>query len=106
MKDFGGNCKKLLANYDCPKTRKNIKASAWWSIKTIKGVDFAALPIKTNGHQTIANIFEKSQLIGQINIPMPGLHNLSNAIGAIAACRIAGIPFHTLGVYLDKPPIA
>ncbi len=106
MKSFGRNCKQLLANNDCPNIRKNIKATAWWSTKTIKGVDFAALPKKIHGNKTIADIYEKGQLIGQIEIPIPGIHNLSNAIAAIAACRLAGISFDLLrkNLYYLKTP--
>ena len=96
MKVFSKNCKHLLANYDCPNLRKNIKASNWWSIETSQGVDFAALPVRVDGNQTIADIYEKGQRISQIALPMAGLHNLSNAIAAIAACRLAGTPLNVL----------
>jgi len=106
MKIFGKNCKRLLANHDCPNLKKHIKASAWWSIETCKGVDFSALPIKLDGDQTIADIYEKGLKVGQIILPIPGLHNLSNAIAAIAACRMEGIPFEVLQkniAYLQTP---
>ena len=93
IKVFEKSCKNSLANFDCPTIRQNIKASNWYSTKTSEGVDFAALPIKLDGKRSIANIYEKGRLIGQISLPMPGIHNLSNAIAAIGACRIAGIPF-------------
>ncbi len=96
MKKFSKNCKVLLANHDCPNVQKKIKASAWWSIEKSEGVDFAAIPIKVNGQQTIADIYEKGLKIGQITLPIPGLHNLSNAISAIAACRLKGIPYEIL----------
>ncbi len=106
MKIFSQNSKRILANYDCPNIRKHFKASAWWSIKTSKDVDFAALPVKVDGKQTIANIYEKGQHLGQITLQLPGLHNLSNTIAAIAACRMAGIPFQLLrkNIYHLKTP--
>ncbi len=96
MQDFGKGCDRLLGNYDCQLIRENFNPFAWWSIETKKNVDFAALPVALEGNKTIANIYEKEQLIGQINIPLPGLHNLSNSIAAIAACRIEGISFNKL----------
>jgi len=96
MQLFSKNCKYLLANHDCPNLRENIEASTWWSIEKSQGVDFAGLPIKIAGNQTIANFYEKGQRIGEIVLPLAGLHNLSNAIAAIAACRLAGIPFNVL----------
>ena len=106
MQVFTRNCKHVLANHDCPNLRKNIKAATWWSIKTTKGVDFAAIPIRINGNQTIADIYERGERIGQISLRIPGLHNLSNAIAAIASCRLVGIPFPLLqkGVSYLKTP--
>jgi len=45
--------------------------------------------------------------MGQITLPMPGLHNLSNAMAAIAACRMeAGLSFEQLkqGLADLQPP--
>ncbi len=96
MQTFGKGCKSLLANYDCPTIRQNLKASAWWSIKTKKGVEFAALPVSIDGKETIAEIYEKGEFLGEIKLSMPGLHNLSNAIAAIGACRLEGFSFGEL----------
>ena len=106
MQMFAKNCKHLLANYDCPNIRKNIKALSWFSTKTSEGVDFAALPIKLDGSKSIANVYEHGKYIGQIALPMPGIHNLSNAIAAIGSCRLAGIPFdviNTIVSFLETP---
>ncbi len=96
MKIFGKKCTKLLANHDCTVIREHFNAFAWWSIKNTKGVDFAALPISLNSDKTIADFYEKGLRIGEITVPLPGLHNLSNAIAAIAACRLEGLSFQEL----------
>ncbi len=96
MQHFGENSKTLLANYDCPKIRENFNAKKWWSTKTIKGVDFSGIPIEQKSDRTIAKYYENEEYLGELNIPIAGLHNLSNVIGGIAACRIAGIPFKRL----------
>ncbi len=96
MQKFGKNCRYLIANYDCNNIRQNIKPYAWYSTKTIKNIDFSLIPIESNGYETIAEYYEKEKLVDQIKIPVPGLHNLSNAIGSIASCRLAGITFKEL----------
>ena len=96
MNRFSENSKYVLANFDCPNIRKNIKALHWFSTQTSKGVDFAALPTKLDGSQSIANVYEQGQYIGQITLQMPGIHNLSNAIAAIGSCRLAGMPFEEI----------
>tara|TARA_Y100001968_G_scaffold319865_1_gene352016 strand:- start:2623 stop:4011 length:1389 start_codon:yes stop_codon:yes gene_type:complete len=107
MKKFANNSDKVLANYDCKTLRNYFQSSIWWSTKTIKGVEFAAIPYSITGKQTSASFYEKEKLIGEINMPIPGLHNLSNLTGAIAACRLAGISFKQLNQYIQnlKPPL-
>ncbi len=102
MQKFAEGSKSLLANYDCRILRDNFKASAWWSINNIEDVDFAAIPIALYGDQTIADFYEKGKLISRIQIPVPGLHNLSNALGAISACRLQNIPFKEIKKHLGE----
>lgn len=106
IQKFAIGCKKVLANYDCSLLRKKIKPFAWWSIKTIKEVDFAAIPTALNGCETIAKFYEKEKLVGEINLPISGEHNLSNAIAAIAACRLNGLEFEKINGVISnlKPP--
>lgn len=53
--------------------------------------NFSAIPMKTNGKHTIAHIYEKGIFIDEIEVPIPGLHNLSNTIAAYGACRLMGL---------------
>ncbi len=97
MKQFGNNSKKLIANYDCPKIKEHFHTNIiWWSTKNTVDVDYSAIPIEMNGKETIAKYYEKNKLVCEINLPLPGLHNLSNITGSIASCREAGIPFSSI----------
>ena len=86
----------LLANRDCPILREHFQADAWWSIQKSEGVDFAALATSERGDGTSAEFFERGARIGSLEVPLPGRHNLSNVTGALAACRMEGIPFDDL----------
>lgn len=86
----------LLANRDCPILREHFQADAWWSIQESEGVDFAALATSERGDGTSAEFFERGVRIGSLEVPLPGRHNLSNVTGALAACRLEGIPFDDL----------
>jgi len=97
---FGRGCELLLANHDCPILNSQFEASHWWSTTT-KDVDFAALPLQLNGDSTVAEFYEKGQRIGEFRLPLPGLHNLSNAVAAIAACRLHGVSFPELRQAVD-----
>jgi UDP-N-acetylmuramate--alanine ligase len=59
-------------------------------------VDYAALPVHIEGDCTIADFYEQGQRVGQITLPLPGLHNLSNVVAALAACRMEGVPLNSL----------
>jgi UDP-N-acetylmuramate--alanine ligase len=52
--------------------------------------------VQLDGDRTIANYYERGQQVGQITLPLPGLHNLSNVVAALAACRMEGVPLEAL----------
>ena len=93
MKQFAQKCECLITNFDCENLKNNIKNSKLFSTKKINNIDFALIPKESNGCEIIAEYYEKEKFIDIIKIPIPGIHNLSNAIAAIAACRTNGILF-------------
>ncbi len=102
MKQFAGKCECLITNFDCDNLRSNIQSSKWFSIKKILNMDFALIPKESNGCEIIAEYYEKEKFIDVIKIPVPGIHNLSNAAAAIAACRVAGILFKDIKKGIDN----
>ena len=101
LQRFAGGCDRVLANRDCPILRKHFQPDCWWSVTSHEGVDFAALPLQLDGDRCLARFYEAGQAVGDFTLPMPGLHNLSNATAALAACRMEGIPFQQLIPGLD-----
>ena len=106
MRRFADGCDRVLANKDCPVIQEQLQADAWWSVTEANGVDFAALPLQLDGDRCHALFYEQGEPVGDFVLPLPGLHNLSNAAGALAACRMEGIPFEQLvnGLTALKPP--
>ena len=106
LQRFGAGCQRLLANHDDPILREHFNPSAWWSVSNPEGVTYACLPVALEGDRTEADFYENGVLIGRISLPMPGLHNLSNATAAIAACRMEGVSFERLqrGLNQLRPP--
>ena len=102
MKQFAENCKFLIGNYDCENIQKNIQCSKWFSIQKINNVDFALIPKKSNGYEIIAEYYEHGNFIDTIKVPIPGLHNLSNTIAAIASCRTAGVLFKDIKISINN----
>jgi len=93
FKSFAKNSKKLLLNFDCETSRKNFYSNCKWSNSTAKDVAYAIIPTEINSKYTIGKYYENGNFISSINIPIPGLHNLSNITASIAASRMIGVDF-------------
>ena len=93
FKDFAANSKKLLLNFDCETTRNNFYSDNTWSNSKSNNVAYAIIPTEINQIHTIGKYYENGNFISILNIPIPGLHNLSNITAAIAASRMIGVDF-------------
>lgn len=96
LQRFAGGSRRLLANRDCPVLRKHFCADHWWSIESPEGADFAAIAIEARGDGSRVAFYEQGVLMGHLELPLPGRHNLSNAAASLAACRLEGVAFSTL----------
>jgi len=93
FRDFASNSKKILLNYDCEITRNNFYSENMWSNTTTSNIAYAIIPTLINERHTIGKYYEDGNFIDILNIPIPGLHNLSNITGSIAASRMIGVDF-------------
>ena len=82
-----------MINYDCKVTKNNFPSENQWSIKERNNIAYSIIPKIVNKDKTIGKYYEHGKFIDTINIPVPGLHNLSNITAAIAACRMVGVSF-------------
>jgi UDP-N-acetylmuramate--alanine ligase len=75
-------------------------------VESPEGVDFAAIASEERGDGSTVEFYEAGSLVGHLELPLPGRHNLSNAAAALAACRLEGVPFAALreAVASLKPP--
>jgi len=102
LKRFAGQSERLLANRDCPILREHFEADSWWSIENPAGVDFAAIAVEERGDGTSADFYQQGEWLGRFELPLPGRHNLSNAVAAMAACLLEGIPFAALSAAVGQ----
>jgi UDP-N-acetylmuramate--alanine ligase len=93
FKSFAKNSKKLLINFDCETSKNNFYSNNKWSNTTTKNVAYAIIPTQIKSNYTIGKYYENGNFISSLNIPIPGLHNLSNITAAIAASRMIGVDF-------------
>ncbi len=106
MRRFSGNCSSVLANCDCPILSSELSADHWWSLEDSSSAHFRAVPLSLDGAGCRADYLEDGRRLGELTLPMAGIHNLSNALAAVAACRLAGAPFADLQAALTElvPP--
>ena len=93
FKTFAANSKKLLLNFDCETTRNNIYSENHWSNISANKAAYAIIPTEIKGSNTVGKYYENGKFISTVDIPIPGLHNLSNITAAIAASRMIGVNF-------------
>ena len=88
FKIFEHKSKKLLVNGDCEIIQKYIKSDYKWSIVNVDNINYSLIPIHQTSTSTIAQYFEQGKLISKLEIPIPGLHNLSNVAAALSLIHI------------------
>ena len=81
--DYG--CKKLYSKVDKTKILT-------YSIKG-ENADFCAKNIHLKESKTVFDVYKKNEKLGQIELQVPGIHNVSNAIGVLMVCLEAGLSF-------------
>ncbi|WP_456370694.1 UDP-N-acetylmuramate--L-alanine ligase [Thermodesulfatator atlanticus] len=52
--------------------------------------------IVSEGAQSLFVVYEKEKLLGEILLPVPGRHNILNALGVVAAARALGLSFEAI----------
>lgn len=63
---------------------------------------YSARNIRTEGLRTLADIYYMEKRLGELELGVPGLHNMSNALAAITVGLIAGLEFEAIaGVLKD-----
>ncbi|HUM57976.1 MAG TPA: UDP-N-acetylmuramate--L-alanine ligase [Bacillota bacterium] len=55
--------------------------------------DYTLQNVCFNGQATAGDVWERGELLGTLELSVPGIHNLSNALAAVAVGRFIGLPF-------------
>jgi len=93
---FKKQCKTLVGCMDCPIVRDRIHPTITYSLDLKSGAAYSVDRIVYTSQGTQARVWERGQLLGNVEIPLLGQHNLSNALAAIAVGRHLGIEFSTI----------
>lgn len=58
--------------------------------------DLKATDISSANRETTFTVWERGEQLGNVTLPVPGKHNVYNALATIAVCRQIGIPFQDI----------
>ncbi|MDD3593497.1 MAG: UDP-N-acetylmuramate--L-alanine ligase [Candidatus Gastranaerophilales bacterium] len=92
---------KIIVNIDDSGVLKLLDAVKFENIITYSAnesskADFIAKNIVTNGFQTTFDACKNGEILGKVTLSIPGLHNVSNSLSAIAVALDCGIDFQTI----------
>ncbi len=90
---FSSRCHTVIGSIDCETVRDRLKPSISYSLHLESEADYTVDQIKYQPEGTIARVWERGQMLGQLSIKLLGEHNLSNALAAVAVGRLLGLEF-------------
>ncbi len=90
---FAQKCKTLIVCLDCPTSRNLPKPYLSYSLDPNSQADYTATDIFYHPEGSVAKIWEKGVLLGTLELRLPGEHNISNALAAIAVARYLHLDF-------------
>jgi len=98
---FARRCQTLVGCIDCETVRDRIKPDISYSLNPSSGACYTADCIAYGAQGTTARIWERGKILGTLNLPLLGKHNLSNALAAVAIGRLLGLDFSAIAQALS-----
>lgn len=99
---FVAQCGTVIGSLDCPTVRDRIDLDISYSLQADSGADYLATHIRESAEGTTATIWEYGKKLGDLNVPLLGLHNLSNALAGVAVARQLGVSFAAIAAHLPN----
>ena len=93
---FSAQCNTLVGCIDDPIISAELPLTISYSLNPASGADYIAKEAIYSDRGSNAQIWERGVYLGELEIPMLGKHNLSNALAAIAVGRHIGLEFNTI----------
>lgn len=93
---FADRCQTVVGCWDCPTVRERLHCDLSYSLDPTSGADYIARDIVYGSNGTEAQVLENGHVLGVMQLPMLGKHNLSNALAAIAVARHCGLEWEAI----------
>lgn len=93
---FAKQCETLITCLDCPTVTQQLRGNITYSLSPEQGADYTVRQVAYHAQGTEAQVWERGQLLGQMQLRLLGKHNLANALAAVAVGRHLGIDFKVI----------
>jgi UDP-N-acetylmuramate--alanine ligase len=93
FKTFAQKCENLVGCIDCPTVKDALKPSITYSLNLDAGADYTVDSIDYRSDCTVARVWERGEILGELQLNLLGSHNLSNSLAAVAIGRLLGLDF-------------
>jgi UDP-N-acetylmuramate--alanine ligase len=90
---FADQCQILVACLDCDTIAEHFRPTISYSLDPAKGADYTVSEIIYEQGMMKASVWEKGAYLGQMEVKIPGQHNISNALAVVAIGRYLGLEF-------------
>lgn len=90
---FAQRCGTLVGCIDDATVALYLKPTVSYSLKPETGADYTVTSVTYTADGTTAHVWERGKVLGVLNLPLLGKHNLSNALAAVAVGRLLGLDF-------------
>ena len=99
---FADQCQTLIGCLDSPIVQQVIRPQIGYSVRSESEADYTVAQVVYQADGTSAQVYERGRLLGQLQLPLLGEHNLSNALAAIAVGRLLGLEFAQIASILSS----
>ena len=93
---FASQCHTLIGCIDDPIVREELALTISYGLNPELQPDYTVQNVTYHSQGSNAEIWERGVCLGELQLPLLGEHNLSNALAAIACGRQAGLNFADL----------
>jgi UDP-N-acetylmuramate--alanine ligase len=90
---FADQCEILVACLDCETIQEHFQPTISYSLDPNKDADYTVKKLIYERGVMKAEVWEKGQYLGQMEVKIPGHHNISNALAVVAVGRYLGLAF-------------
>ncbi|MCU0533629.1 MAG: UDP-N-acetylmuramate--L-alanine ligase, partial [Hydrococcus sp. Prado102] len=93
---FASQCDTTIGCIDCETVKERLNPTITYSLYPEKEADYTVTEISYQAGGSTAQVWERGKLLGQIQLQVPGQHNISNALAAVATGRLIGLNFEVI----------